>query len=643
MSTLNLEAFYGDPFAFIRSIEEFPGGDPTGMLTNGLWEEILSQNASYANRAIDFLHGVRFGNNPRGLRLIAKSGIGQTCEVIENYKYLFDSHSDDPVGLTYYGQTLSTEELVVVPNNEISNTQVQTIAMNLVNTDSYSQAFGLYFNGAYAPQLSTSVYPFQFNYGPIAFGFNPAHIIQATAYVNINITSPGTSTFGGTTVTSGQYVRLAFQDGSSGANGIYVFHGPSSAMTLATVLWADAPTVQEQLQFLANIGNNVTVTGGPYLVSGNVYYDQPYVITFTNVMSNQPLPVIEVVAPNPSLAIPAFSDGTFEITTSTGYLPGADEILNIPQSDLYLLQTAMDEIKSVTTIPTVHPFTSIFAKQAWNNVYASTEQTTVVRYVTGRTDINWPTPDSFHWIVGGVEEEAPRVESDPQHDYEGYHTVTTITSSSNQVGAYPATQQLLYPVLSGINDNLLSFTPNYALSPSPGGPTDWYITQVGLPTTGNGPIGIVDGIYPWDYIQLTGVIVNPQPTYWWSSQQGISGSEWLMVDFGEIQAINYLDFETTLKPYSTVISYDVANQSTGPVFAPVTPNLNYSYPDIMIANYNSHQPWETLSFYFSNGVDPVIFTRYVMIEFTRGQAPAAYGTSGWSIDIRNLRIGRIVG
>lgn len=733
MNTDNLEAFYGDPFGFLRSISEFPVGDYSGMLTNGAWEAILAQNASYRNRAIDFLHGVRFGNSPRGLRLIAKSGVGQTCEVIENYKYLFDVHSDDPIGLPYYGQTLSTEELIVVPNNEISQTQVQTITVNptgpfnvtvtpasggavpsgthywqvtaivagletlpsaqvsanitsgkanltwqaVVNATSYniyrssasgdeclngslvamvpglmtahsdtaltgsaggtlSETFQLYFNGSYAPQAAQ------------AFGFNPHTQIVATALVNIDITDPGTSVFGGTYVIANQVVRLAFQDGTSGDNGIYVFTGSGSAMVLAPMIFADCFTLQLELQKLANIGDNVYVTGGPSVIAGILTFE-PYIVTFQNVLSNQPIPEIMVV-PDPNapgfVSLPytvsplPYTPNTIVITTSSGYLDGA-EVLNIGQADLHSLQVALDRVKSVTTIPTVHPFTSIFQRQAWNNIYASTEQTAVLRYVTGRTNVNWPAVDNFHWIIKGTEVEAPRVEADPQHDYEGFHTAVNFDSSSAHVGPFNPIQQVLYPILAKVPSNTFQFIPAYSMSPTAGGPSDWTISQVG--TTNQGaPLGLIEGIYPFDYVPLTGVIINPQAPSFWASNEATDGAETLIIDLGAIKGINYIDFEMTQKPFSIDISYDIANQNFMN-FKSVTPDLNYSFTDFVGPVFNSQNPWATLEYHFTNGVDPIIFTRYIRITFTRGLAPTVFGTAGWSVEVRNLRVGRVVG
>lgn len=126
----DLDAFYGDVFGFGRILDEAFDDDPTGLIPRDQWEVIKSKNTRYRNRALDFVNGARAGNTPFGMRLVAKSGLGHEVEIIENYKYLYDLHSDDPLGLDYYGQTYLTQEMVVLPRRELSLSEVQRIAIS---------------------------------------------------------------------------------------------------------------------------------------------------------------------------------------------------------------------------------------------------------------------------------------------------------------------------------------------------------------------------------------------------------------------------------------------------------------------------------------------------------------------------------
>lgn len=146
----DLDAYYGSPFGFGRILEEEFEDDPFSLIDKTQWEQIKAKNARYRNRALDYMNGARAGNTPLGMRLAAKSGLGHDVEIIENYKYLFDVHSDDPLGLTYYGKTLSTEEMIVLPRREVGSSEIQQVYIygepNAPNTGS----FYFLYNGIYS-------------------------------------------------------------------------------------------------------------------------------------------------------------------------------------------------------------------------------------------------------------------------------------------------------------------------------------------------------------------------------------------------------------------------------------------------------------------------------------------------------------
>jgi hypothetical protein len=129
LDSFDLDRFFGSPFAFGRIIDETFDQAPDGVLDKDAWEEIRAKNARYRNRALDYVNGARAGNTPFGMRLTAKAGLGHDVEIIENYKYLFDVRSDDPLGLDKHGQTDSTGEFVVVPRRTISQSETQSISI----------------------------------------------------------------------------------------------------------------------------------------------------------------------------------------------------------------------------------------------------------------------------------------------------------------------------------------------------------------------------------------------------------------------------------------------------------------------------------------------------------------------------------
>jgi hypothetical protein len=129
IETFDLNAFYGNPLQFGRVVEEIYDDDPGGLISHEAWQRIKARDARYRNRAIDFIGGARLGNTAEGMHLVARSGLGHEVEIIENYRALWDEHSDDRLLLPHYGKTRSTEEFVVLPRRELSRSEVQEISI----------------------------------------------------------------------------------------------------------------------------------------------------------------------------------------------------------------------------------------------------------------------------------------------------------------------------------------------------------------------------------------------------------------------------------------------------------------------------------------------------------------------------------
>ena len=134
IETFDLDRFYGNPLAFSRILEEVYDNDPGGLIPRDEWEKIRAKDARYRNRALDYVQGVRAGNTPFGMRLIARSGLGHEVEVVENYRYWYDQLSDDPLGIVNYGHTTSTGEMVILPRRELPQNEVQILRMQGVVT-----------------------------------------------------------------------------------------------------------------------------------------------------------------------------------------------------------------------------------------------------------------------------------------------------------------------------------------------------------------------------------------------------------------------------------------------------------------------------------------------------------------------------
>lgn len=140
----NLDNFYGDPLGFGRILDELYDDDPHGLLSRDAWERIRAKDAAYRARALDYVRGMRLGNSPNGMKLVARSGLGHECEIVENYKWLYDQYSDDRLNLPQFGVTSSTEEMIILPRRELAQSEVQQVTINGTVTGGF---FRLGFNG----------------------------------------------------------------------------------------------------------------------------------------------------------------------------------------------------------------------------------------------------------------------------------------------------------------------------------------------------------------------------------------------------------------------------------------------------------------------------------------------------------------
>lgn len=110
-----LDSLFAGQFNVQRLKSETYSLDVTGALTPDQWDEVLLADQSYKQRVIEFFTATRRGNSPEGLRVMAQSGTGIECDLVENYQWLFDQYSDDPLGIVPRGLTNSSAEFIIIP------------------------------------------------------------------------------------------------------------------------------------------------------------------------------------------------------------------------------------------------------------------------------------------------------------------------------------------------------------------------------------------------------------------------------------------------------------------------------------------------------------------------------------------------
>lgn len=530
LDAFDLDSFFGNPFRFGRIAEEIYEVDYTGLINRDQDEYIRSQNARYRNRALDFINGARAGNTPFGMKLVAKSGLGHDVEIVENYKYLFDAHSDDPLGITYVGKTVSTEEMVVLPRREIGQSEEQRLAFLPDPDYPISGTFRLQYNGA-----TTGNYTYDSGAGP-------------TTYSNIPYDA-----------TSDQ-VRLA----------------------LETVVGE----------------GNVEVTGGP----GPVL---PWTIRFINNLANLDVPELKAV--DEAYTTPETTPVFLGVTTSVGGKEAVDETVTITPKAQYTLQSAIDRIRSQTTIMTLGSSPGLRERNNWNQAYSSSEYTEVIKFIAGNPRVQWPAVNNIYWIEQELEKEAPRIAKDYQYNYTAFHNIAGATTSSS---------------LSEANKVLADYDEPL------------FITSA-TETDAGSVHSFINGIYPQDYTSLPG---TPPIRYageqeWVSAGQGLN--EWIEVNLSQVSPTNYLTFEIGRKPITVNVFYDASDGDDPPVWIPVTPVEPYS--NYVTTQETDTNGWSNVTLTFTDALGELVYTRSLRLELIRRESYTG------PIEMRNLRVARNVG
>lgn len=558
----DLDAFYADPLKFARTLEEVYDTDPTGLLSDEEWQAIKAKDAAYRARCLDYVKGLRAGNTPLGIYYVSKSGLGHDVDIIENFRYIYDQHTDDPLGLANYGSTDSTEEFTVLPKRELSQSEIQQL------------------------NISAEGGTFYFQY-------------QGAITVDLDFDASNTE-------------------------------------------------IKAALEAIIQIGpGNITLSGGPLPL--------PVDIQFINQLSNRD---VDELVPVGSLT---GSDQSISIETIQGGIDSSTLVEYIPERDQRHLLTALSYIKPQTSIISFSPGAGESHRTNWNTLFSSSETTSVIKYVTGNPNIDWPALDSVSWIEKNVEHQGLRSKSDLQHSYSNFHKVARSWSygqdvvdgsnyndvthmldgsiSNEKIGPFSQYQTTLYSPLRPFGDPNFVFSSSFGLASVP---------NVSLVTGQVNDVTIIDQIYPMYYQNLPGVPTVPVSNVFWASIERTDGNEYYEVDLGVIQAINYISFQTTLKPYDLTVYYDNLSLNNNRRFIEVTPAVNGQYTNRVGFIPGSINPWQTINLDITNSAGGQIFTQFIRFKFARRQdATSPFVSPGqnprpFSIEISNLRVGRVV-
>lgn len=392
------------------------------------------------------------------------------------------------------------------------------------------------------------------------------------------------------------------------------------------------------LEALPVIGSrNVSVTGGPF--PGN-----PLVISFTNELADKPMP--QFLITQNSLADNEDHLVEIEVTIDQVGVSADGEEAIIPTEDWYFAQVAIDNIKPVTTILTPGKAPGLTKRQIPNATFADSEFVEVLRYVTGKRGLPWPPVSSTTWIEPGVENEAPLAINGQHANYINFHNIAAAVAytedgaehlnelehyKDEHIGVFSAEQQAQYPFLSTFKSPREEFKA-----------IDAAVNPPEPLTTKVGPEPLVNSIYPAIYQNLAQIPGAPSETApFWSSLERLEGSDFLEIDFGAVQAVNFISFESSQKPFSIAASYDLLDDAPNRKFIPVTLANEREASSTQSTSYEAKNinQWSLITMHVGTSLNAMIYTRFIRFEFTR---PEKGLTFPYSAEVRNLRIGRNV-
>lgn len=669
LQTADIDSLYTNAFAFARLAEETYEVDASAdLLPAAQRSQILTQDAAFRNRAIDFLKGARAGGTLLGLTMVARSGLNRPVEVIENYRALYDRYADLPLGLTSVGVTSSPHEVVVLPRQIDPQSAMQTLS--IVGTPTTG-----WFTLSYPAAQNWMAIPVTTTATSATITVPNAAQIPSNAFVTLTNITPGTGHLDPTTAGWNFATLYTQSQGGSGTSLTLANPAPATGTFVALVgqgqtvpipYNATAGQVQNALIGLLSIGNgNILCSGGPLP-------NLPIQIQFSGKLSDQSVPFLAAnLQPDKAVGITVTGSGgteqvsnvaglsvVAEITMDTVGISADEQTTTIAPADEYAMLLALNQTKPMTTVITTQDGQSTTVRQQINDSFTASARVEVVRYATGRASVTWPTVDATHWIEGGIEHEAPRALGSGSSHYQGFHNVAGImaytelaladanyTASSvgllapywnSNIGNFSGAQQTLVPGLSAFVDPDAQYLPANAVNSLP---EPLIVSSVGGQS-------VINGIYPVDYYSLPGV-QQPTKTTMWASSERPSGTDYLEIDLGAVQAVNYLYFEAARVPYLIDVAYDVLDQAPGRRFEAVT--LANSPQSITSLSYDGTvtNMWETVEIYFNNSFGGMVYARYLRIGFTRAPGGTPFQPVGqpalpYSIEVRNLRVGRNV-
>lgn len=400
--------------------------------------------------------------------------------------------------------------------------------------------------------------------------------------------------------------------------------------------WLSPSDVEQALRALPNIGENgVRVTGGGGDDLANP--PLPFYVHFVGPLANEDVPQIQAVS---SIEDNSGKPLNIEVETLTEGIQPTEELAKIPDRLAHNVQDAVDRLRPVNSLPTTNQSTGRITHRDWVSVQSSSDFHEIVRFVTGRTDVKWPNDDiSKFWIQSGAEREGLRGYDTASAHYLRFHDISAVHAFRGEA-LESSDYEMILP-----DEHWSSFKVEHKKDIE----TRWLPEYMIDPNNEDRTVsnGYIQGIYPVEYVGLSGVTppVN-QRKYWKSVQRKPESVEVVEIDLGAARVVNFISFDVVSAPFDIAIEYDSLDQYPHRKYVDIVPT-DSSFSGHISLNDSPYQlQWNPINCQFTDTLGNLPVTRFIRLTFTRRADiipelhPTLPLTLPFSIGVRGLKVGR---
>jgi hypothetical protein len=455
----DLDRLYGNPIALPRISAEVYDVDPKNeALTEAQWQEVRTKDASYRARCLLWMRAIIAGSTPTGIKLAAEAACGVECDILEYYQVLDNERSPIPTEFpSALGYNVIGASTVAMTSNRLDAVG----AFFLDHTSYCKEAKAYVAGGANTAKLRVAVYAdtsgiFEHLWGTGRWGTGLPW--GRGGPIPITGTSPNTL------IAVSKEITLA----------------PSAAASWVSIPFITTLTLPPGSYWLAFWwGSNSGIMYYTSTPSVDQYMAQTYSSTGTPVATWPGLGTVTDKLYSLYLSMNSIAD--FGVTGSRNefvIMPRTDAL---SQEEHRRINRLVDRIRPVNTFCSIYIADPKRTEQAVRTVTASSEGYYVQRFVTGRSDINWPPVDPAQglWVTTD-EEEARKFAYVDRQEAVTFISIHSASASSEQVGPFAKDQQDLFGHLKKDIDSIYVYSSDksYAKAIAP--------LQLSIPWMSNG-------------------------------------------------------------------------------------------------------------------------------------------------------------